>query len=101
MRRKSSAPASTSSSLDGIRRRDFINGVLVSAGGAALSSLLSGCQEETAPIPPPQGLCDGTIGGDMRALRGGNLPSTFNIGHWMRDERLTWSENSVTISPLS
>jgi hypothetical protein len=42
---------------------------------------------------------DGGIGLDPRASRGGNIPSVFNVGHWMRDERLTFQTNRVRISP--
>src|SRR5262245_60188649 len=87
-----------------IRRRDFINGVLVSAGGAAMSRLLPGCgspDAEPPPPPPPGGFCDGGIGGDARVLRGGNLPSAFNPAHFLRDGRLTFGEKSVTVAPLS
>jgi hypothetical protein len=31
-------------------------------------------------------------------LRGGNLPSVFNIAHWLRDGRLTFKANSVSIA---
>jgi NADPH-dependent 2,4-dienoyl-CoA reductase/sulfur reductase-like enzyme len=31
-------------------------------------------------------------------LRGGNVPSVFNIAHWLRDNRLTFRTNSVLIS---
>ena len=35
---------------------------------------------------------------DPRALRGGDLPSIFNIGHWMRDKRLRFESNAVTLA---
>src|SRR4051812_47476119 len=90
----------------GIRRRDFINGVLVGTGGALGAQLLSGCPRHSIPPAGPRhdvapGLCDGGLGLDPRALRGGNVPSTFNVGHWLRDGRLTWSQSSVSVSPLS
>src|SRR5260370_8249568 len=43
--------------------------------------------------------CDGPIGTDPNVTRGGNLRSVFNIAHWLRDGRLTFKTNSVTISP--
>ncbi|HEX3543089.1 MAG TPA: NAD(P)-binding protein [Candidatus Acidoferrum sp.] len=42
--------------------------------------------------------CDGAIGSDPNVLRGGNIPSVFNIAHWLRDGRLTFKTNSVLIS---
>jgi hypothetical protein len=32
-------------------------------------------------------------------LRGGNLPSLFDIPHWIRDRRLSFSPNTVTLAP--
>ena len=34
----------------------------------------------------------------LGVLRGGNVPSVFNIGHWLRDGRLTFRKSSVLIS---
>lgn len=80
---------------DGIRRRDFINGMLIAAGTAAVgSSFPMKFYAATTTYP-----CDGSIGSDPRVLRGGNLPSVFNIGHWLRDGRLTFKSDSVVISP--
>jgi len=78
-------------STDGIARRDFLNGLLIAAatGGVparALAALASGA-------------CDGPIGLDPRALRGGNLPSTFAVSHWLRDGRLTFEKDSVSLAP--
>src|SRR5689334_734098 len=42
---------------------------------------------------------DGSIGLDARALRGGNVPSVFSVAHWLRDRRLTFSRDAVTIAP--
>ena len=80
---------------DGISRRDFMNGMLIAAGTVAVGSsfpMRMLAQQTTYP-------CDGPIGSDPRVLRGGNLPSVFNIGHWLRDNRLTFKTNSVLISP--
>lgn len=82
----------------GIRRRDFVNGVLMAAGGAALSRFLPGCYEYPKAGPPPEGLCDGAIGADPRALRSANLPSSFDMAHLLRDDRVTFGKDSVSIS---
>jgi len=79
---------------DGIRRRDFINGMLIAAGTAAVGgSFPMRAMAGGATYP-----CDGAIGTDPNVLRGGNLPSVFNIAHWLRDGRLTFKTNSVLIS---
>lgn len=89
-------------SSQSISRRDFINGILISAGGV----LLGGCTH-FRPMASPRGKVDlkpniGTeIGTDPRALRGGNLSSAFSVGHWMRDERLEFLPHSVKLSPSS
>ena len=91
MRRKSSSREASGSSPDEIRRRDFVNGVLASVGGAAVGRFLPGCGAEAAAVAPPQGVCDGVIGADPRVLRGGNVPSAFNVGHYLRDGRLSFA----------
>jgi len=78
-----------------ISRRDFLNGMLIAAGGLAVGQsspirLLAGQRGQNG--------CDGAIGLDPRALRGGNLPSAFNVAHWMRDRRLTFSRTVVTLA---
>ena len=79
---------------DGIRRRDFINGILIAAGTAAVGgSFPMEFYGAGGGFP-----CDGSAGSDPRVLRGGNLPSVFNIAHWLRDGRLTFKTNSVVIS---
>jgi len=83
---------------DGIRRRDFLNGILIAAGTVTVGSsfpMRAFAQLAPAPTFP----CDGPIGADPNVLRGGNLRSVFNIGHWLRDNRLTFKSNSVVISP--
>jgi hypothetical protein len=81
----------TGAASSGFSRRDFLNGALIAVGGSL------------AGVSPMQALaanaCDGPIGLDPRALRGGNLPSTFAISHWLRDGRLTFGKTSVTIAP--
>ena len=82
---------------DGVSRRDFINGILVAAGGAMANPLLPRGAE--ACVETGVGVCDGPIGMDPRALRGGNLPTAFKVAHWLRDDRLTFSVNSVRVMP--
>ncbi|MDQ1405184.1 MAG: spermidine dehydrogenase [Acidobacteriaceae bacterium] len=79
---------------DGIRRRDFINGMLLAAGTAAVGGSFPMRAMAGGTTYP----CDGAIGTDPNVLRGGNLPSVFNIAHWLRDGRLTFKTNSVLIS---
>ena len=79
---------------DKVYRRDFINGMLIAAGAAAVGGSLPMPAYDGGPTFP----CDGPIGSDPRALRGGNLPSVFNIAHWLRDNRLTFKTNSALIS---
>ncbi len=88
---------STNKGDDGISRRDFLNGVLMATGGLAISGFFP--MRAFAHSPVGRNSCDGPIGTDPRALRGGNLPQTFNIAHWLRDGRLTFSQNSVQVSP--
>ena len=38
---------------------------------------------------------------DPRVLRGGNLPSTFNVAHWMRDRRLSFTRSDSHVSVTS
>ena len=52
-----------------------------------------------------EGVCRGnnvsvrwSIGSDPRVLRGGNVPSVFNIGHWLRDGWLTFKSSSVQVA---
>ena len=82
-------------SEDGITRRDFLEGVLIAAGGMAVlaSSPAAWAHYPPGTTFPP----DGAIGLDPRVLRGGNLRDTFTPAHWLRDERLTWSSSSVSI----
>ncbi|MDP9160154.1 MAG: hypothetical protein M3O09_07985 [Acidobacteriota bacterium] len=80
---------------DGINRRDFINGLLIAAGTASVSGSFPMRAFAAGSTFP----CDGLIGTDPRVLRGGNLPSVFNIAHWLRDNRLTFKTSSVVIAP--
>ncbi len=79
---------------DTIQRRDFINGMLIAAGTAAVGSSFPMRMYAAGTTFP----CDGPIGSDPNVLRGGNVPSVFNIAHWLRDNRLTFRTNSVLIS---
>lgn len=86
---------SSSKRPDTIRRRDFLNGLLMGAGGAALAGL--------TPMKAlaAGGICDPTINvnSDPRAMRAGDLRSTFSVGHWLRDGRLTFGSNFVEVAP--
>lgn len=83
---------------DGISRRDFLEGVLLAAGGIAVSSFFP-MRAAWAHYPPGTTFPpDGDVGLDPRVLRGGNLRDTFTPAHWLRDERLTWSKNTVKVA---
>jgi spermidine dehydrogenase len=79
-----------------LSRRDVLNGLLLAAGGGAVwsSTPLQALAEQM-----PGGACDGAIGSDPRALRGGNSRSTFAVAHWLRDGRLGFAPNGVTLAP--
>ncbi len=80
---------------DGISRRDFMNGIMLAAGGVAVGGSFPMRAFASGTTFP----CDGPIGSDPRVLRGGNRPAVFNIAHWLRDNRLTFkSNNSVSIA---
>lgn len=79
---------------DGIKRRDFINGMLIAAGTAAVGGSIPMRAFAAGTTFP----CDGPIGSDPNVTRGGNLRSVFNIAHWLRDGRLAFKTNSVQIS---
>src|SRR5215469_17239760 len=76
----------------GVSRRDVLNGLLLAAGGGAV------CQSVPLRALAGQAFGDVDIGDDPRALRGGNLPSNFNVAHWMRDRRLTFAPGSVRLA---
>lgn len=84
---------------DGIDRRDFLNGLLLAAGGTAV---LGSLPVRALGAQPAPGWPADQVGGDPRMQRGGNQPSVFNVAHWLRDDRLTFGSNSVKIakSPL-
>src|SRR4029453_1469492 len=75
-----------------IRRRDFLNGMLLAAGGAAVSSFFPHALLADAPVGPDS---------DPRLRRGGNLPEVFTLGHWMRDGRLRFDNDKVELLPDS
>jgi spermidine dehydrogenase len=79
-----------------ISRRDMLNGIVLSAGAGLVCN---SCLAHSVGAQATSAVCDGVIGHDTRALRGGNLPSTFKIAHWLRDRRLRFDRNRVTLSP--
>src|SRR4051794_35849161 len=79
---------------DNISRRDFLNGILLASGAAAVGTFFP-----ARAIGAPTFLCDGVAGMDPRVLRGGNVPEAFNVAHWLRDRRLTFSSSRVTLAP--
>jgi spermidine dehydrogenase len=85
---------------DGIKRRDFLNGMLIAAGTVSVGNSFP-MRAFSQLAPAPTFPCDGPIGVDPNVLRGGNLRSVFNIAHWLRDNRLTFKASSVVISPSS
>ena len=83
---------------DGIKRRDFINGMLIAAGTASVGGSIP--MRAFAQLAPSTTFpCDSAIGTDPNVTRGGNLRSVFNIAHWLRDNRLTFKTSSVVLSP--
>src|SRR5215469_2043818 len=64
---------------EGISRRDFMNGMMIAAGTAAVGGSCPMQMFASGTTFP----CDGSAGSDPRVLRGGNLPSVFNIAHWL------------------
>ena len=78
-----------------ISRRDFLNGTLIAAGGLAVKASMP---MRVLAAAASADACDGSIGADPRALRGGDLPPAFRIGHWIRDRRLTFSRSAVTLA---
>jgi spermidine dehydrogenase len=82
---------------DAINRRDFLNGMLLAAGTASVGASIP--MRAFAQLAPSTTFpCDGSIGTDPNVTRGGNLRSVFNIGHWLRDNRLTFKSSSVVLS---
>src|SRR5882762_4131865 len=82
------------SGRDNIQRRDLINGMPMAAGTAAVGGSFP-MRAYGAGTPFPGG---GPSGSDPNVLRGGNVPSAFNIAHWLRDDRLTFKTTSVVIA---
>src|SRR5438270_14026160 len=79
---------------DTIQRRDFINGMLIAAGTAAVGGSFPMRALGAGTTFP----CDGSIGTDPNVLRGGNVRAVFNIAHWLRDGRLTFKTHAVPIA---
>src|SRR4051812_2569290 len=72
-----------------IRRRDFLNGMLWAAGGASVAALSP--MSVFAAGPTPAEVLD------PRMARGGNVPSAFDLGHWLRDGRLSFQNRSRVV----
>lgn len=83
---------------DRIKRRDFLNGMLIASGTVGVGNSFP-MRAFAQLAPSPTFPCDGPIGTEPNVLRGGNLRSVFNIAHWLRDNRLTFKSSSVVISP--
>jgi spermidine dehydrogenase len=79
-----------------ISRRDFLNGCLVATGGLAIGQF---APARAAAAESGAGVCGDVVGNDSRFLRSGNLPSAFNVGHWLRDKRLSFEPKAVTLAP--
>jgi hypothetical protein len=63
---------------DGISRSDFLEGILIAPGGAAV--LASSPIRALAHYPPGTTFpSDGTVGLDPRVTRGGNLPRSVHV----------------------
>jgi hypothetical protein len=82
-------------SRETIQRRDFINGMLIAAGAAAVGGSMPMRMYAAGTTYP----CDGPIASDPNVLRGGNLPSVFHVAHWLRDDRLTFRPR-IRLVPL-
>lgn len=81
---------------DNITRRDFVNGVMIAAGTWAVNrSFPSQVFTKTSN----SGQCGDGLVGVPNALRGGNLPAAFLVGHWLRDQRLSYTNDAVKIEP--
>lgn len=73
----------------GITRRDFLEGTALAAGGVAVRDFF-----------PLQALgASPQLEVDPSLARGGNLPAAFSIGHWLRDRRLEFTREGVTLRP--
>jgi hypothetical protein len=93
MRRAPPVPGTRRPLVEGIRRRDFLNGIKLAAGGAAIGAFspMRAFASGTGPVYSDSGT-------DPRMLRSANFPSVFNIAHWMRDNRLTYTTTTVTLA---
>lgn len=81
-----------------ISRRDFLNGSLIASSSLALGQSASFPVLGKEVAGTETGVCGDAIGNDPRAIRGGNSSSTFNVGHWMRDRRLSFEQDAVTLA---
>jgi hypothetical protein len=80
---------------DAISRRDFLEGLLIASGGAAVGGSVP---LRALAVAASGEVCGDAVGLDPRALRGGNLPSSFLVAHWLRDQRLSFQKESVTLA---
>lgn len=82
-----------------ITRRDFLNGILIGSGAALASGLVR--------APSAFAANGGGGGGGVvdwnspAALRGGNIPSVIQVGHWLRSNRVTVEGNTVHVAASS
>jgi spermidine dehydrogenase len=87
-----------------VSRRDFMNGALLASGAWMVSQSIplraftAAARADTQPAKVGADACDGPMGTDPRALRGGNLPAAFRVAHWMRDGRLSFASAQVTLA---
>jgi hypothetical protein len=78
-----------------MQRRDLWHGTPRPGNGPG------GTKHTPTHVISPTGIYYGQdgIGKDPRALRGGNVPPLFFLGHWLRDQRLTFGANAVELAP--
>jgi hypothetical protein len=62
-----------------ISRRDFLNGAPIAAGGLAVCQSVPLRAAAQSVLQAGTSVCGDAIGDDLRAVRGGNSPSTFNV----------------------
>src|SRR5688572_6373791 len=72
-------PESPNAARGGVRRRDFLNGMLIGASGMFLGSSVIGCSDDpaVAPPPPPPSLPSGN-----------DKVHNFEICHQVRDGKM-------------
>ena len=91
-------PSHLSNSAEATRhmqRRDLLHGTPRPVNGHSGT-------KHTPPHPiSPTGIYYGQdgVGKEPRAQRGGNVPPLFFLGHWLRDQRLTFGVNAIELAP--